>query len=273
MNSSLDQLKRLIQRGGARVALAARQPDTGREFLIEPEAVFHPASTIKVCVMMEAHRQAHQGRFRLEDELQIKNEFVSLADGSHYPLLARDDSEAELYTRLGRSISIRELIFRMITVSSNLATNLLLERVGAESTTAYMRELGAPGLVVLRGVEDLRAFQLGMNNAATAGALLQILCRLQAGRVVSPQASAEMRQVLLGQQFNEMIPAGLPAGVRVAHKTGWTGDYYHDAGIVYPPHGSPFVLVILTHGCQSAPQANALIAALARGVYGAWAGL
>jgi beta-lactamase class A len=272
MKSSLAELAGIIARSGAHVALAARQPDTGREYLIEPDASFHPASTMKICVMMEAHRQASRGLFTLDEKLPIKNEFVSLADGGPYSLLALDDSESDLYMRLGQSLSARELIFRMITLSSNLATNLLLERVGAENTTAFMRELGAPGLVVLRGVEDGRAFRLGLNNRASARALLQVLCRLQAGSVVSPQADAEMRAVLLQQQFNERIPSGLPPGVPVAHKTGSTGDCYHDAAIVYPAHAGPFALVILTQGCPGAPAANALIGALAGRVYAAWSG-
>ena len=68
------------------------------------------------------------------------------------------------------------------------------------------------------------------------------------GNVVSKEICDEMIQVMLGQEFNESIPALLPAGVRVAHKTGWSGDFYHDTGIVFPPNRKPYAISLFTHG-------------------------
>ena len=99
---------------------------------------------------------------------------------------------------------------------------------------------------------------------------MRILLKLAKREVVSPQDSDEMIKILLQQKFNEMIPAQLPANVRVAHKTGWNDDLYHDAGIIYPPNGKPFVLVILTRGCKSESDAHALVASLAKIIYGYW---
>ena len=261
----------LIQQSGAEVGLAAHAIATGKEMLIRPDRSFHPASTIKVCVMMEAFHQARRGSFSLDDPLFVKNEFTSIADGSPYSLSVEDDSETDLYEHIGESLSIRELIFRMITVSSNLATNLLVERLTPERTTQFMQELGTNDAIVRRGVEDNQAFRLGLNNAATARGLMQILLKLAKCEVLSPQDSQEMIKILLQQKFNEMIPARLPPGTGVAHKTGWTGKYYHDAGIVYPPHGNAFVLVIMTDGCESDQQAYALVSALAKMVHDDWA--
>ena len=264
-------LNELIQQSGTDVSLAAHQVATGKQILIQPDQSFHPASTIKVCVMMEAFCQARQGLFSLDDPMLVKNEFVSIADGSPYSLSAEDDSEKDLYQHIGETLSIRELIFRMITVSSNLATNLLIERVTPERTTQFMQELGTNDVIVRRGVEDNKAFRLGLNNVATARGLMQILLKLAKREVVSRRDSDEMIRNLLQQKFNEMIPAQLPADVRVAHKTGWTGKYYHDAGIVYPPNGTPFVLVILTRGSKTETEAHALVASLAKIVYDHWA--
>ncbi len=168
MKSAIKQLKQLIQQSGAEVGLAAHNLETGEEILIQPDKSFHPASTIKVCVMMETFHQARQGLFSLDDPILVKNEFVSIADESPYSLSIEDDSKADLYQRIGESLSIRELIFRMITVSSNLATNLLIERVTPERTTQFMQELGTHDVIVRRGVEDNKAFRIGLNNAATA---------------------------------------------------------------------------------------------------------
>ncbi len=178
--------------------------------------------------------------------------------------------EKDLYEHIGEALPIRELIFRMITISSNLATNFLVERVTPQRTTQFMRELGTNDVIVRRGVEDDKAFRLGLNNAATARGIMQILLKLAKREVVSPQDSDEMIKILLQQKFNEMIPAQLPENVRVAHKTGWNGDLYHDAGIIYPPSQKPFVVVILTRECKSETDAHTLVASLTRVTYNYW---
>jgi beta-lactamase class A len=272
MSMSLpDELHRMIEKERTlEVGLSAHRIENGDEILINPDASFHPASTMKICVMYEVYRQARRGVFTLDDPIIVKNEFASIVEGLPYSLLDADDSEKDLYQRIGQTLTIRELVRRMITVSSNLATNLLIERVTPEQTTDFMRELGADSLIVRRGVEDGRAFKLGLNNASTARGFMNILMKLAKREVVSPDDSDEMMDILTGQQFNEMIPARLPAIVRVAHKTGWTGDYNHDVGIVYPPAGDPFVLVIMTKGFEKEEKAHPFIAQLAKTIYDHW---
>ena len=265
-----EAISEFIQQSGAKVGLAAHNLETGEEILIQPDQSFHPASTIKLCVMMEAFHQARQGLFLLDDPLPVKNEFTSIPDGSQYSLSIEDDAEKDLYEHIGESLPIRELIFRTITVSSNLATNLLIERVTPELTTRFMQELGTNDVIVRRGVEDNQAFRLGLNNTATARGLMQILLKLAKREVVSPQDSDEMIEILLQQQLNEMIPAQLSADTRVAHKTGWTGKYYHDAGIVYPPDGNAFVLAIMTNGCEKDEKAYLVVSTLAKRIYDDW---
>jgi beta-lactamase class A len=119
-------------------------------------------------------------------------------------------------------------------------------------------------------VEDNKAFKQGLNNTSTARGFNTILVKLAKKEVVSPEASEEMIDILAQQQFNEMIPAKLPAHTRCAHKTGWTGNYYHDVGIVYPPGGGEFILVILTRGFQTDKDANPFIASLANIIYDRW---
>jgi beta-lactamase class A len=266
-----DELKQLIENSGVEVGFAAHQLGSGREILINPDLSVHPASTFKLCVMMEIFHQARHGLFSLDNLMLVKNEFASLVDGSPYSLSAEDDSETDLYKRTGRLFSIRELVHRMITVSSNLATNILIERVTPERTTDFMHQLGADGLIVRRGVEDDKAFRIGLNNAATARGFMNLLKKLAKREAVTPGDSDAMIEILSHQQFNEMIPAQLPSDVRVAHKTGWTGKYYHDVGIVYPPVGNAFVLVIMTNGFEKKAEAHSFVATLAMMVYDLWA--
>src|SRR4029079_6666097 len=95
-----------------------------------------------------------------------------------------------------------------------------------------------------------------------------ILRAIQEGRAAPPAATREMLSILLAQEFNERIPAGLPAGVRVAHKTGEITRIAHDAAIVYPPGRSPYVLVVLTRGIQDTKIADKLVADISTIIYG-----
>jgi beta-lactamase class A len=253
--------------GGATVAVALHDMASGKELLINSEISFHPASTMKVPVMMEVYRQAAEGRFSLDDKSPIKNDFISIADGSHYSLSSKDDSEHGLYKRVGKTVSIRTLVKLMITVSSNLATNILVEKVSADRINDLMRVLDTEEVKVLRGVEDGPAFARGMNNAATARGLMKLLIALEEKRVVSPQASEEMIQTLLGQKHNKAIPAGLPHGTPVAHKTGWNQGMDHDAGIIYPPGRKPYVLVVLTRGIEEEKRSKKLIATISKTIF------
>lgn len=164
-------------------------------------------------------------------------------------------------------MSVRDLVYQMITVSSNLATNLLIDFISADSVQATSERLGTTTMRVLRGVEDIKAYQQDLSNSATATDLATLLDALRRGAAVSPEADSAMVAVLLDQQFNEMIPAGLPADTRVAHKTGWITEIHHDAAIVYPAQDEPYVLVILTEGIVEEKASAALGAAITRLVH------
>jgi beta-lactamase class A len=264
----VNKIERLIEASAAeKVAAAFYDLAAGETMLIHPDESFHAASTMKVPVMMEIYRQAKSGKLSLDERVTIKNDFVSIVDGSHYLISANSDSEQSLYKRTGERETIRELLRLMITLSSNLATNILIERVTAPRVMELMRRLGAKNMRVLRGVEDGKAFARGLNNSTTARDLMIILRQIAERRAVSPEASDEMVQVMLGQRFNEGIPAGLPPGVRVAHKTGSITSINHDAAIVYPPGRKPYVLVVLTRGIAEESRAHRLIADISRSVY------
>ncbi len=230
----------------ATVAIALDDAANGHSYYVNEDRSFHAASTMKIPVMIEVYRQAAAGRFSLDDELDVVNSFHSIVDSSLYSI--EDDSDDAIYTRLGQKMTLRDLVYQMITVSSNLATNLLIDFVSADTVQATAEALGIQHMKVLRGVEDLKAFDLGMSNTTTAADLAVLLKALRDNKAVSPDADKQMIEVLKDQAFDEMIPAGLPEGTRVAHKTGWITAIHHDAGIVYPASGAPYVLVILIEG-------------------------
>ena len=267
-DSTLDKIQaRIQQEPGAQVGLAYIDLASRDTLFVNADTSFHAASTMKVPVMIELFRRASTGSFGMGQRLMIVNQFASIADGSPYALDPNSDSDTTLYHRVGTRVSVDTLLRLMITRSSNFATNTLIALVGADQVNQTMRSLGAQRIQVLRGVEDGKAFDKGLNNTTTARDLATILRAIEEGRAGSPEATREMREILLAQEFNEKIPAGLPSGVRVAHKTGEITAHSHDAAIVYPPGRAPYVLVVLTRGIQDGAKSSKLIADISSIVY------
>ena len=254
-----------IRKSGADVAVALRMLDGSSAYSFHEGDSFHAASTMKIPVMIELFHQAREGKLKLDDPQLVKNEFHSLVDGSVYTLDPAADSEADLYKVAGQTRTLRQLCELMITASSNLATNLLIEKLGVQNIRATVHSVHADGMNVLRGVEDSKAFAAGLNNTTTARGLLDLLTAIARGEAVDKESSGQMIEILERQKFNEGIPAGLPQGTRVAHKTGEITKIHHDAAIVYAP--KPFVLVILVRGMAEIKESSALMADITRQVY------
>jgi beta-lactamase class A len=248
-------------------ALAFKDLYTGETLLINETENFHAASTMKTPVMIEVFKQAAEGRWQLSDSLPVINEFTSIADGSKYSLRPEDDSEQELYRLIGRKCTLYDLVYHMIIKSSNLATNILIEYVDANKVTQTMRSLGAPYIQVRRGVEDNKAYERGLNNTTTAYDLLVIFEKIATGQAVSAQASEQMLNILLDQKFNDIIPALLPPGVQVAHKTGLITGVHHDSGIVILPNGRKYVLVLLSKNLEDINQGTQVLAQASKIIY------
>ena len=267
LDEAKDAILARIAKSGAEVGLAFRTMDGKDEWYSRADEGFHAASTMKVAVLIELFHQAKERKLRLTDTVVVKNEFHSIVDDSIYKLDAADDSEADLYKAEGKMRTLSELVELMITISSNLATNLLVEKLGVENIRAEVHALGADGMNVLRGVEDGKAFQKGLNNTTTARGLAVLLTAIAEGKTVDAESSQQMIAILERQKFKEAIPAGLPPGTRVAHKTGDITKIHHDAAIVFARR--PFVLVVLVRGIADEKESYALTAAIAKKLYAA----
>ncbi len=259
--------RRIADQPGAIVGVAFHDLQTGDSLYLNADDSFHAASTMKVPVMIQLFRSIDAGALRLDQGILLVNQFGSIVDGSPYSLDAGDDSDSSAYKLAGTRVPLKELIDRMITRSSNLATNALIELVRASNANATAHMLGARNIRVLRGVEDNKAFQAGMNNTTTARDLAVLLEAIETGRAASRSSCDAMREILLHQEFNEEIPAGLPPGTRVAHKTGWITGVLHDAATVYPPGRKPYMLVVLTRNIPDDKVARRLIADVSRIVW------
>lgn len=248
---ALDELRQSIEaelkKQKGEFAVAFKDLGSGETVFINEHELFHAASTMKTPVMIEVFKQAASGKFSLRDSVEIKNEFKSIADGSLFTLDPEDDSEQKLYTQIGRKKTWDTLVYDMIIVSSNLATNLIIDKVDAKNVMKTLREdVGTKEMEVLRGVEDQKAYEKGMNNSTSAYDQMLIFEKIAREEMINTEASQAMIKILLDQRFNDIIPAKLPKDVKVAHKTGWITGLHHDCGIVFLPDGRKYVLVLLS---------------------------
>ena len=248
-------------------AVALRDLQTGEQLLIEPYRGMHAASTMKTAVMVEVFRGAERGQTALDDSIPVHNRFRSLLDQSFFSLDLDSASSDPTAQRIGEKMSRRELVFHMITISSNLATNLLMEEIDPAAIHKTLQSLGAAGMQIRRGVMDLKAFDAGLNNTTDAWSLLQLMSAIADDRAASPQSCAEMREILGRQKYRDRIAAALPPGAVWAGKTGTVSGINHDSGLVKLADGRRFALVILSEGEEETKNSTQVIADLARIIF------
>jgi beta-lactamase class A len=225
--------------------VAVHDHQSGFRFELNGDRLFHAASTIKVAILLALMKAVDEGQVRLSDPLHVRNRFLSAVDGTPYHLDSGGDGYPQLYKSVGRTAKIGDLADTMITSSSNLATNLLLDFIGTERAGEVLDAAGVKGVHLRRGVADDKAFEQGMNNETTAKGLVELFATLR-GDFLSKNSRDHAIHILLEQRFTSMIPAGLPSHATVAHKTGEISTACHDAGIVYLPEREPYIVAILT---------------------------
>lgn len=233
----------------------------------DARAPHYAASTMKIAVLLAAHRAADSGELDLDAEVPVHHDFGSEVPGSTFRMAQDYDNDDQPWERLGGVASLRWLGRRAIVRSSNLATNLLLEAVGVARVQETLQALGLETSCVNRGIEDAAAREAGLDNLVTAADLAALLRALLAGTAASPGACREILDVLAAQELRDTIPAGLPPGTVVAHKSGWVDGIAHDAGVVEPDGTDPFVLVVCTTSDLSEDDGRVFIAEVAQAAW------
>jgi beta-lactamase class A len=231
--------------GLERLGISFHDSETTLSWAYNADSLFHAASTIKIAVLLGVYRMVARGEITTDAPVHVRNRFQSVVDGSPF-MLELGAADGEVVKRQGRTMSVEALAYEMITRSSNLATNLLVDIVGVDNIQLALSELHVEGVVMKRGVSDQKAFDAGINNLVTANGILKMLRVMSEGRAFSPQVCAQMLEIMLDTRARSGIPAGLPPAAQVAHKTGNISTVHHDAGIVYLGKRRPYFLVILT---------------------------
>ena len=254
--------------GAKAIAVALHDFESGFELRYHADRWFHAASTIKVPILLGVFAAIDRGDLLPHSRVHVRNRFLSVVEDIPFRVESGRDANSAVHNAIGKMMRVDELAYHMITTSSNLATNLVLGVIGPQSVNETLRELHLDeGIDLKRGVEDELAFEKGINNMVTANGLLKILVMLAEGKAFSPALSRRMMDIMHGQEFNQGIPARLPKGARVAHKTGEISTMAHDAGVVYLPKRKPYALVILTEWDPTASGRSRTIAAISHAIY------
>ncbi len=267
IESLQEQIDEKVARERGIYAVAFKDLQTGDTLFINERKLIPAASTIKIPVMIEAFKQVQEGALSFEDSMRVTNHFTSMVDGSNYTLYFRRRPYLYVERRFNKKVSVHDLVYYMITVSSNLATNLLIDKIGPERINLTLQELGAMDTQVVNGVLDSVARARGQDNMTSAHDLMVILDAIVQKRVVSYEACDQMIDILLQQRHRDRIPAKLPAEAKVAHKTGTMNRLYHDAGIIFLPDGRAYILAILSQGVSSHQRCLTVMSDISRMIY------
>jgi beta-lactamase class A len=220
-----DDLERVVRdaiRGREQhVAVLIKNLDDHTGVAIDPARVFYSASLYKVWVLLEAFNQRAQGMVDFDERLIVSD---------YYKTFGLNEGELDVC----EEVSLAAGVGRMMSVSDNVAANMVLDRLGVGNVNASLRGLGLRSTGFINGSQPVDALDMAW--------LLEALYR---GRVVSREASDEMILYLASERINDRIPALLPDGTRVAHKTGNWDVATHDVGIVYS-RDATYVIVVLT---------------------------
>ena len=202
---------------------------TGEMCSYQADVLVVAASVIKIPILIEAFRQERDGLLTMDEAFTIRPEQKMPSCG------------ALTYLHDGLQVTLRDLCVLMIILSDNTATNILIDRLGADAVNATLRKLDCPKTTLRRKLFDAVASAKGIENQITAGEIGLLLEKMYRGQCVSPEADASMLDILKNQRLNGKMPFFLHGeGVPIAHKTGEDDGITHDVGIIYGNH--PMIL-------------------------------
>ncbi len=224
-----------VRRAGGAV-LAARSPD-------EP---FYAASTVKLAVLVAAARGLEAGTLALDQTVVSTDTFASQVPGAPDYRIEPDDLDAGMPAP-GTPMLLGDVLERMVVVSSNEATNMVVDLVGLPATNRVLADAGATSSIVGRKYSDLEAEARGDTHRTTAADLAALMSAVVTGRLVGPEATSWALE-LLGRQTDRQLTATVPDHVPHGSKSGWVDGIRHDVAYVGEPGPDTLVVAVCTRG-------------------------
>ena len=234
----------------------------------EPDREFYAASTVKLAVLVAAMRAVDHGRLGLDQVIPSAHRFVSAApDGGEFG--PDPDDLDQGMPAPGEPMALREVLWRMVAVSSNEATNMAVGLVGLDAVAEAFALCGATRSAMQRLISDLPGRAAGLTHRVTARDLVAVMRAVITGTAASPASTAVMVSMLEDQEI-AYLGDGLPAGTRFGSKSGWVTGIQHDVAFVAPSGDlaaeDTYVMAVCTRAYEQA-DATELIAAISRLVW------
>jgi beta-lactamase class A len=231
---------------------------------VEPDARHYSASIMKLPILIAVHRLVERGALDLARPARVHDDFASQLPGHTFTMDQEEDSDPATWAAMGTDVPLGELVERMVTVSGNLATNIVLDEVGTDEVAAVLADAGcSERTAIVRGIEDYPARDAGTDNLITADDMARLVVALAEGRLAGPAASEACERTLQAQEYRNGIPAGLPDGLVIGNKTGWISSVNHDVALVRAPDLPPVGLAVLVSAPGSEEEREAGIARIA----------
>lgn len=249
-----DELNKEIASYRGQAGIVVEDLRTGWKASFNEGRHFPSASLVKIPIMAASFKAAQEGKINLAASMVLKGRHKAAGSGILKDMPA------------GTSIKISRLIELMVTQSDNTAANILIELLGFEYINNCSRQLGMEKTNLSRKMMDFSLRRRGIENYTTAQDMAYLLEKIYRKQLLNDAASRECLNHLVSQRHNDRLPAKLPVGTMVAHKTGLERNVCHDVGIIFARKGDIMVCVLTKHA-SAAKQAKDFIAKVGLAVY------
>jgi beta-lactamase class A len=225
--------------------------DSGAYLDMNGATSFSAASTIKIPVMVAVFQDVDAGKLRLDEMLTMKPEQIASGSGNMQ------------YEKAGNKYTALEILTRMITISDNTATNMLIDRLGgAELLNQRFQEWGLTATVIRNRLPDLEG-----TNTTSSKDLATLMALVGKGELVSLPSRDRMLRIMQKVVTRTLLPQGLDKDAVISHKTGDIGSSLGDAGLIDMPNGKRYVAAVMVKRPHNDPQARELIQKISREIY------
>jgi beta-lactamase class A len=226
-------------------------PDSGEFTELGADRVLPAASTIKLPILIALFQAVDAGKVQLTEQLTITTAAIAKGSG---------DLQAE---KPGTKVSILVVATKMMTISDNTATNLIVDRLGGKAVlNQQFRAWGLTATTINNPLPDLEG-----TNTTTAKELARSMIGIQRGKIISAASRAQILDMMSHVKRNTMLPKGLGAGAKIAHKTGDIGTLVADVGSIESPSGKNYLAAVLVKRPHNDPAGPELIRQMSKIVY------
>jgi beta-lactamase class A len=226
-------------------------PDTGAYLDLGGEKAFSAASTIKLPILIAFFQDIDAGKAQLEEPLTMRKD-----------LIASESGEMQ-YRPLGTKFTALETADKMITISDNTATNMLIDRLGgAANLNQRFKGWGLNQTVIHNLLPDLQG-----TNTISPKDLSTLMLKISQGELLTPHSRDRALEILRNTVTNTLLPQGLGEGAMIAHKTGDIGSVVGDSGLIDMPNGQRYVATIMVKRPHNDPRAQELIRQVSKIMY------